>query len=59
MKKFDLINALAHNEGNPDVEILMQTKINGDYFNISTKDIISVDNIDDDRTITIRCKEGY
>jgi hypothetical protein len=62
MKKFELIEALAEaNDGNPEIEILMQTKMVDTLMqeefpvNICTKDILSVE--DDGDTIIIRCHD--
>jgi hypothetical protein len=52
MKKSILVSELMDIEKDLDIELLIQTKIDNDYFNITTTDIISVD--DDDSTIIIR-----
>jgi hypothetical protein len=56
MKKFELIRELTEaNDGNPEIEILLQTKIDGELVNICTKDILSVE--DDGGIIIIRCHD--
>lgn len=55
MKNSELIEELEMRDKDLDVEILLQTTINGEYYNINTKNILSVE--DDDSSIIIRCHE--
>ena len=54
MKKKELIKHLHNIEGNPDIELLIQTKRNGDYYNVFTQNIITVEDNDNESLITIR-----
>ena len=56
MKKSEVIKKLQEIEEDMDVGILMQTTIDGEYFNLETDNIVSID--DDGTFITIRVHES-
>jgi len=55
MKKEEIIRQLNDIEGNPDIELLIQTTINADYYNIFTKNIITIE--ESNNSIIIRGHE--